>query len=351
MLRQGVSPYEYMDDWEIFNQTSLPEKEDFYSHLNMEDVTDADYDHAKEVCRDFEIKNLGEHHDLYVQSDALLLADVFENFRNICLEIYELDPAKFLSPPGLAWQAALSDILTVFLTDIDMLLMLRKCIREGICHSIYRYAKANNKYKKDYNKNKESLYIQYWDVNNLYGWAMSQKPPVNNFEWIKDTSQFIEVFIKNYTEESDEGYLSWYSISWTFFQYLEHLYKHYNDLRFLPERKKIEQVEKLIANLNHKTEYVIHIRNLKQAINHKFLFKKVHKVIKFNQNAWLKSYIDMNTDLRKKKRSKKWLWKRFFKLMNNSVFRKTMENVRKHRDIKPFTTERGRIYQNQIIIL
>ena len=198
---------------------------------------------------------------------------------------------------------------------------------------------------------KKSSYIQYWDVNNLYSWAMSQKPPVNNFEWIKDTSQFIEVFIKNYTEESDEGYLSWYSISWTFFQYLEHLYKHYNDLRFLPERKKIEQVEKLIANLNHKTEYVIHIRNLKQAINHKFLFKKVHKVIKFNQNAWLKSYIDMNTDLRKKKRSKKWLWKRFFKLMNNSVFRKTMENVRKHRDIKPFTTERGRIYQNQIIIL
>ena len=98
---------EYIDDWEKFNKTSLPEKEDCYSHLNMKDITDADYAHAKRVCKDFEIKNLGKYHDLYVQSDTLLLADVFENFRNMCLEIYELDPAKFLLAPGLAWQAAL----------------------------------------------------------------------------------------------------------------------------------------------------------------------------------------------------------------------------------------------------
>ena len=97
-----------MDDWEKFNETSLLEKEDFYSHLNMEDITDADYVHAKKVCKDFEIKNLGEY-DLYVQSDTLLLADVLENFRNMCLKIYELDPAKFLSAPGLAWQAALKN--------------------------------------------------------------------------------------------------------------------------------------------------------------------------------------------------------------------------------------------------
>ena len=96
MLQKGVYPYEYMDDWEKFNKTSLPEKEDFYSHLNMEDITDADYVHAKRVCKDFEIKSFGEYHHLYIQRDTLLLADVFENFRNICLEIYELHPAKFL---------------------------------------------------------------------------------------------------------------------------------------------------------------------------------------------------------------------------------------------------------------
>ena len=160
-----------MDDWEKFYETSLLEKEDFYSYLNIEDITDADYAHAKIVCKDFEIKNLGEYHDLYVQSNTLLLADVFENLRNICLEIYELDSAKSLSAPGLAWQAALKKTKTKLdlLKDINMLLTVEKGIRGGICHSIYQYAKANNKYMKDYDKNKESSHLQYWDVNNLYG--------------------------------------------------------------------------------------------------------------------------------------------------------------------------------------
>ena len=163
-----------------------------------------------------------------------------------------------------------------------MLLMVEKGTRREICHSIYRYAKANNKYMKDYDKNKESSYLQYWDVNNLYGWAMSQKLPVNNFEWIKDTSQFNEDFIKNYNEESDEGYFLEVDV-----QYLEKLHELHNDLPFLPERMKIEKVEKLVANLHDKTEYVIHTRNSKQALNHGLALKKVNSVIKFNQNTWL----------------------------------------------------------------
>ena len=121
-----------------------------------------------------------------------MLADVFENLRNMCIEIYKLDPAKFLSVPGLARQAALKKtrVKLDLLTDINMLLMVEECIRGGMCHSVYRYAKTNNNYMKDYDKNKESWYIQYWDVNNLYGIAMSQMLPVNNFGWIKDTSQF-----------------------------------------------------------------------------------------------------------------------------------------------------------------
>ena len=183
-------------------------KKNFIATLNKEDITDADYMHAKRVCKDFEIKNLGEYHDLYLKSDTLLLADVFENFRKMCLKLYHLDPVKFLSAPGLAWQAALkkTEVKLELLTDIDMLLMVEKGIRGGICHAIHQYAKANNKYMKDYDKNKESSYLKYWDVNNLYGWAMSQKLPVNNFEWIEETSQFNEDFIKNYSEESDEGY-------------------------------------------------------------------------------------------------------------------------------------------------
>ena len=169
----------------------------------MENITDADYARAKRICKDFEIKNLREYHDLYVQSDTSLLADVFENFRNMYLNIYELDRAKFHSAPGLAWKVALkkTKVKLDLLTDIDMLLIVAQGIRGGICHSIYQYAEANNKYMKDYDNNKESSYIQYWDVNNLHGWAMSQKLPINNFEWIKDTFQFTEDFIKNYNEK------------------------------------------------------------------------------------------------------------------------------------------------------
>ena len=139
MLQEGVYPYEYIDDWEKFNEETLPKKEDFYSHLNMKDITDADYVHAKRVYKDFEIKNLVKYLDLYVQSDTLLLADVFENFRNMCINIYKLDSAKFISAPGLAWQAALkkTKVELDLLTDIDMLLMVEKGIREGICHFIY----------------------------------------------------------------------------------------------------------------------------------------------------------------------------------------------------------------------
>ena len=256
----------------------------------------------------------------------------------IC-EIYELDPAKFLPAPGLAWQAALkkNKVKLDLLTDIDILLMVEKGIRGGKCHSIYQYTKTNKKYMKNYDKNKESSYIQYWDVNNLYGWAMSQKLQVNNFEWIKDTSQFNEDFIKNYTEESDEGYFLEVDV-----QYLEKIHELHDDLPFLAEGMKIEKVEKLVANLHDNTEYVIHIRNLKQALNHGLVLKKVYKVIKYNQNASLKPYIDMNIDLRKK--AKNDFEKDFVKLMNNAVFGNTMENVRKHRNIKLVTTERRRNY-------
>ena len=122
LLKKGVYPYEYMHEWEKFNERTLPEKEEFYSNLNI-DITDADYMHGKRVCKDFEIKHLGEYHDLYLKSETLLLVDVFKNFRKMCLKIYELDPVKFLSASGLAWQAALkeTDVKLELLNDNDML--------------------------------------------------------------------------------------------------------------------------------------------------------------------------------------------------------------------------------------
>ena len=160
-----------MDSWERFYKTALPDKKDFYSELNLEDITNENYDHAQKVWEVFEIKNLGEYNDLYVQSDTLLLADVFENLIDTCVEIYELDPAHFLSAPGLAWQACLkkTKVELELLTDIDMLLMVEKGIRGKICRAIHTYAKVNNKYMKNYDKDITSSYLAYLDANNLYG--------------------------------------------------------------------------------------------------------------------------------------------------------------------------------------
>ena len=184
LLRKGSYPYEYIDSEERFDENTIPLKEVFYSELNLESITDRDYEHVKKVWEAFEIKNLGEYHDLYVQCDIFLLADVFENFKNKCIEIYELDPAQFLSAPGLAWQACLkkTKVELELLTDIDMLLMGEKGTRGGICQAIHRHAKANNKYFKNYYKDFISSYLMYLVPNKLYGWAMSQKLPVNGFK-------------------------------------------------------------------------------------------------------------------------------------------------------------------------
>ena len=189
--------------------------------------------------------------------------------------------------------------------------------------------KANNKYMKNYDKNNESSYLKYLIANNLYGWAMSQKLPVNGFKWVKEErlSKFNEEFIKKYDENSNTGYFFEVDID-----YPKELFNFHKDLPFLPERKKVEKVEKLICSIEDKEKYVINIRALKQELNLELNVKAVHRVIQFNQKAWLKPYIDKNTDLRKEAKNE--FEKDFFKLMNNSVFGKTMENIRNHRDIK-----------------
>ena len=215
----------------------MPDKKAFYSELYLEDITDEDYIHAQKVFEEFNLKNFSDYHDLYVQSDTLMLANVFENFRNKCIEIYKLDPAHFLSAPGLAWQACLkkTGVRLKLLTDIDMLLMVEKGIRGGICHAIHRYAKANNKYMKNYDKNTELSYLMYLDANNLYQWAMSQRLPINGFEWMEQLSEFDERFIKNYDENNDKGYILEVDV-----EYPKNLFNLHSDLPFLPERKRIK---------------------------------------------------------------------------------------------------------------
>ena len=332
LLRKGVYPYEYIDKWDKFNEKVLPGKESFYSNLTLENISEIDYAHANNVFKKFNINNLGEYHDLYVRSDTLLLADIFENFRQSCLENYELDHAHFVSLPGLAWQACLkkTNVELELLTDYDMLLMVEEGIRGGICHAVQRYAHANKKYMNDYDKKKKSSYIQYLDANNLYGKAMTEKLPVKGFRWM-----IVKVFVKVYNKNDNKGYILDVDVD-----YPSKLQNLHSDLPFLPERMVINNTKKLVCNLNDKKNYIVHINVLKQALDHVLKLKKVHRVTEFEQEAWLKEYIDVNTELRKKATND--FEKDFFKLMNNAVFGKTMESVRKHRDIKLVKTDKKR---------
>ena len=182
------------------------------------------------------------------------------------------------------------------LTDYDMLLMIEEGIRGGICHAVHRYAKANNEYMKDYDESKETSYIQYLDANNLYGAAMSEKLPMNGFKWVNYISRIDKKFVKSYDKKnSDKSYILEVDND-----YPSKLHKLRCDIPFLPERMKIDKTQKLVCNLHDKKKYVVHISILKQALNHELKLKKVRRVIEFNQEAWLKKYIDMNTELRKR---------------------------------------------------
>ena len=190
LLRKGVYPYDYMDSPERMNETQLhvPPKNAFYSILNDSHITDDDYEHAQEVWKEFNMNSMKDYHDLYLESDVLLLADVFENFREVCQRNYKLDPAWYLTSPGLSWDSMLkkTEVELDLLTDPDMLLMFEKGTRGGVSMISNRYSKANNKYMKDFDNSKPSSYIMYLDANNLYGWAMSEKMPHKDFKWVND---------------------------------------------------------------------------------------------------------------------------------------------------------------------
>ena len=324
--RKGVYPYDYMDRIEKFAETRLPPKKAFYSKLNDMAISDEDYRHAQNVWKTFNMKTLGDYHDLYLKTDVLLLTDVFEEFRSVCLENYKLDPAWYYTAPGLAWDAALkeSGVELELLRDYDMLLMVEKGIRGGVSMISGRYGKANNKYMQSYDESKPSRYIQYLDANNLYGWAMCKNLPVRDFVWM--------------TEEELNMWKNIPCILEVDLEYPEELHDLHNDYPLAPERLVINKVEKLIPNLNNKKNYVIHHENLKQYLKLGLKLTKIHRGIKFVEEPWLKSYIMKNTALRSVAKNE--FEKDFFKLMNNSVFGKTMENIRNRVDVRLLTNEK-----------
>ena len=321
LTRKGVYPYEYMDTLEKLKETQLPPREAFYSRLNDEGISDEDYAHAKKVWETFEIKNLEDYHNLYNQLDVLLLADVFEYFRNICIKNYKLDPAHYYTAPGLAWDAALkvTEVELELLSDIDMLLMVEKGIRGGVSMISNRYGQANDKYMgKSFIDTILSTYIAYLDANNLYGWAMSKPLPTHGFKWMKVSEL-----------ETCEKHSCILEVD---LEYPRSLHDLHNDYPLALEQIEVNKVNKLIPNLWNKKKYVIHYENLKQYLSLGLKLTRIHRGIRFEESQWLKKYIDLTTDLRTAATND--FENDFFKIMNNSVFGKTMENIRNRVDIK-----------------
>ena len=334
--QKGFYPYEFMDKVEKFNDTKLPPREVFYSKLSGKGITEKNYKHAWNVWNTFKMKTFKEYHKLYNETDVLLLADVFENFRNLCLKIYGLDPVYHFTAPGLAWDACLkmTDINLELLSDPNMLLMFEKGIRGGISIISNRYGEANNKYMgQSFNKNELNKYLMYLDANNLYGCAMSEKLPTHGFKWL--TSGEMEKLFNNRVVQIWEKTPCILEVD---LEYPENLHDLHNDYPFCPERVECKnRVEKLIPNLRNKTKYVIHYKNLIQCLKAGLKLKKIHRGIKFIESEWMKPYIEMNTNLRTQAKNN--FEKDFYKLMNNAVFGKTMENIRNRVNVKLVNTE------------
>ena len=346
MSQKGVYPYDFMDSFEKSNQMELPNKDQFYSILNDQHITDDEYDHAKKVWNPFMIKTMGEYHDLYLVSDVLLLTDVFENFRKTCMQYYKLDPCHYFTSPGLSWDAMLklTNIKLELMTDVDMFQFIKKGMHGGVSYIANRYGNANNKYMKEYDKKAPSKYIMYLDANNLYGWAMSQYLPTGNFKWMTD-KEISKIDLGKYKADGKKGLILEVDL-----EYPQELHDIHNDYPVTPEKVKVSNnmlsayckkiaekynisiglVSKLIPTLRDKKEYVLHYCNLQLYLDLGLKIKKVHRVLKFDKSPWLKQYIDFNTE--KRKHAKNSFEKDFFKLMNNSIFGKTMENLRRRVD-------------------
>jgi len=351
LTRKGDFPYDYMNSVDKFKDTKIPELQDWYSKLDDKKGEFVQLLRAQHAWIKLRMKNMGDYTALYMKTDVCLLADVFENFRNVCMKTYGLDPAHYFTSPGLSWDAMLKHtkvrIETFNDKQYNMQLQIEKGMRGGISTITHRYARANNKYMKNYNPEEKSSYIMYYDKNNLYGWAMSQSLPIGEYAWNEEKWD-IEKIMK-LDNEGETGYIFEVDL-----EYPKELHDLHNDYPLAPESRLGElsplmsqiknemnigeaTVEKLIPTLYDKKNYVLHYHNLKLYLSLGLKLKKVHNVLQFKQSKWLAPYIMKNTIERTKAKSD--FEKDFYKLMNNSVFGKTMENVRRRIKVDLVTTK------------
>jgi hypothetical protein len=327
--QKGYFPYEWFDSIEKFKlPISELKKEHFDNQLTLSKIDESEWEYIQELIENNNIHTFEDFHDFYLHIDVNGLADVFESFRKTSLEYYKLDPCGYVGTPSFAWDAMLlkDNVKLELIKDIDMYLILEKGIRGGQSVIFKKHAEVNNKYLENYDENKPSNYITYLDANNLYGEAMNHKLPISGFKWVDNVD--INT-IMNYTEENDIGYILEVDL-----EYPKELHKNHNDYPLAPEKFKPvgSKCEKLCGTFYDKKDYVVHISNLKYYLEKGIKLKSINRCIQFNQSAWLSGWVQKNTQYRQA--SKNEFEKDYFKLMNNAVFGKTMENVRDRFDVK-----------------
>jgi hypothetical protein len=320
---KGVYPYEYITCWNTYEEKKLPPQHCFYSSITDNIISNSEYNQAKHVWNAFNVKTLGEYTDLYLKSDVLLLADIFENFRHTSMLNYKLDPAFYMTAPSLSFDAMLliTNIRLELINDLEIIRMIQKGIRGGVCLCSTRYAHANNKYMPDYDASVPDSFLFYIDCNNLYGFAMCSYLPFADFKLLSEEeiekTNFLQV-----PDNSLHGYILEVDL-----EYPEYLHNLHNDIPFCPQKfvPPGSKNSKLIPNLYDKYEYVIHYVHLKTCVKHGLKLKKIHRVIQFKQSRFIQQYIDLNTELRKNAKSE--FQMNFYKLLNNSLFGKTLEST------------------------
>ena len=302
VLRKGVYCYEHMDGPTKFKEPSLPPRESFYSKLSEEECSETDYLHAQNVWSKFHMKSLQDYHDLYLTTDVLLLADVFETFRDLSMRYYGLDPAHYFTSPGLSWDACLkmTKVRLELLTDIDMLLMFERSLRGGVSTITGRYAKANNPLiGEEYDPTKDHSYLFYIDCNNLYGHSMSSYLPTGDFKDVPK-QMFDNFDVLSIPDDADTGFLLDVDL-----RYPSTLHDKHNDLPLAPEHLIVEsnqlsehqqrlqeetqsntnsKVKKLVPNFYEKERYVLHYRNLKYYLQQGMECVNIHRIISFTQS-------------------------------------------------------------------
>ena len=272
IVRKGVFPYDYFTSLDVLNKTELLKREDFYSVLNDEHISEEDYEFYLTINKEFKFKTFREYYDLYLKLDTLLLADICQSYKNTSLKIYGLDPFHFVSAPSLAWQAALkyTGIKLKQLNDLDMHDFIKQGIRGGVSYVARKYSEANNIYMQEYDNTKESTFINYTDANNLYGWAMLQSLPVGGFKWVETTTLF--------PIKKNQGHI--YEVD---LEYPEDLHNFHNDFPLAPDKMTHENQTKLIPHFHPRKNYVVDDMNLDFYLKNGLKLTKIHRCLRYTK--------------------------------------------------------------------